>query len=89
MVLLIDSLAGLGLDGDLSAIMVVNNNIFSMTDILDNIGKTLTAIDTHGAQGKGFTVQGADLNKMRETVRTASQSFPKVGQQALSRNRQT
>lgn len=88
MILLVDSIAGSGLNGDMSAIMVVNNNIFSMTDILDNIGNTLTAIDTHGGQGKGFTVQGADLGKMRNSVSAASQNFPTVGQQALSRNRQ-
>lgn len=84
---LVDAIAGSGIQGDFSAILVVNNRIFTMTDILDNIGKTLNQIGGYGEAGKGYTVQGADLGSMQARVREQSQRFPEVGKQALSRNR--
>lgn len=84
---LVDAIAGSGLQGDFSAILIVNNRIFTMPDILDNIGKTLTQIGSSSSIGKGYTVQGADLNKMQNQVRGQSEKFSEVGKQALSRNR--
>lgn len=54
---LVDAIAGTGLKGDFSALLIVNNRIFTMTDILDGIGKTLSQIGESGSLGKGFTVQ--------------------------------
>lgn len=84
---LVDAIAGSGLKGDFSALLVVNNRIFTMTDVLDKIGQTLTQIESSTGIGKGYTVQGADLGKMQNQIREHISDFPTPGQQALSRNR--
>ena len=84
---LVDAIAGSGLQGDFSALLIVNNRIFTMPDILDNIGKTLTQIGDSTGIGKGYTVQGADLSSMQAQVRAQSERFENIGKQALSRNR--
>lgn len=84
---LVDAIAGSGLKGDFSALLVVNNRIFTMTDILDRIGQTLAQIGSSTGIGKGYTVQGADLGKMQNQIREHISDFPTPGQQALSRNR--
>jgi len=88
MLSLVDSIAGSGLTGDFSSILVVNNKIFSITDILNNIGNTLSEIGTKGAIGKGYTVQGADLIQMQSMLREISEEKDNIEAQALSRNRQ-
>ena len=84
---LVDAIAGSGLQGDFSALLIVNNRIFTMTDILDKIGQTLTQIGDSDGIGKGYTVQGADLGKMQSEIQTHIEDFTTPGQQALSRNR--
>lgn len=86
---LVDAIAGSGLKGDFSAILIVNNRIFTMTDILDNVEKTLDQIGDRNGNGKGFTVQGADLSKIQNQIKAQStqEKFKTPGQQALSRNR--
>lgn len=84
---LVDAIAGSGLKGDFSALLIINNRIFTMTDILDRIGQTLAQIGDSGGIGKGYTVQGADLGKMQNQIREHINNFPTPGQQALSRNR--
>lgn len=87
MLSLVDAISGSGLQGDFSALLIVNNRIFTMTDILDNIGQTLAEIDTPGAIGKGYTVHGAELSELQSKVSSQSQQHGDVGKQALSRNR--
>ena len=86
---MVDAIAGSGLKGDFSAILIVNNRIFTITDILDNIEKTLDKIGDREGQGKGITVQGADLSRIQSQIKTQStqENFKTPGQQALSRNR--
>lgn len=62
---LVDAIAGTGTTGDFSAILVVNNRIFTIPDILERIGETLQQIENSGDSGKGYTVEGAYLDKMR------------------------
>lgn len=86
---LVDAIAGTGIKGDFSAILVVNNRIFTIPDILDKIGTTLQQIEESGASGKGYTVEGAYLDRMRTQLWTGMQEDWTPGKQALSRNKRT
>lgn len=70
---LVDAISGSGIKGDFSAILVVNNRIFTILDILDRIEDTLAEIESYGGKGKGYTVEGAYLDRMRKTLSDLSQ----------------
>ena len=86
---LVDAIAGTGITGDFSAILVVNNRIFTVPDILERIGETLQQIENSGDSGKGYTVEGAYLDRMRTELWTGMSEDWTPGKQALSRNKRT
>lgn len=86
---LVDAIAGTGTTGDFSAILVVNNRIFTVPDILERIGETLQQIENSGDSGKGYTVEGAYLDRMRAELWKGMSEDWTPGKQALSRNKRT
>lgn len=86
---LVDAIAGTGTTGDFSAILVVNNRIFTIPDILERIGETLQQIENSGDSGKGYTIEGAYLDRMRTELWTGMSEDWTPGKQALSRNKRT
>ena len=83
---LVDSIAGKGEKGDFSALLVINNKIFSIYDILK---KNLTnAGKTADGKHKFFSVQGLDFGKIQSDIKGKSQDS-NFYKEAYKRNKNT
>ena len=63
----VDAMAGLGEEGDFSTLLIVNNRIFSIGDILNNVYNAQDALLTKGAR-KPYLVEGMALSSLRRQL---------------------
>lgn len=82
---LVDAIAGSGIQGDHSTLLIVNNKIFSIYDILRKIYDNSDTILKYGGS-KYYLVEGFDLGTLRSKV-MPSQNGGNVFSKAVRRNR--
>lgn len=82
---LVDAIAGSGIQGDYSTLLIVNNKIFSIYDILRKIYDNSDTILKYGGN-KYYLVEGFDLGTLRSKV-MPSQTGDNVFRMALNRNK--
>ena len=82
---LVDAIAGSGIQGDYSTLLIVNNKIFSIYDILRKIYDNSDTILKYGGN-KYYLVDGFDLGTLRSKV-MPSQTGDNVFRMALNRNK--